>query len=90
MNEAWLDALRESATVSEKNWWVAFSLSLLVGIFGADRFYLGSVGLGFVKLATFGGGLWWWLIDLILLLTGKMKDGEGRFVVPPGRNRAQK
>ena len=56
----------------------ALILSILVGELGVDRFYLGYVGLGILKLITAGGFGIWWLIDLILIATGKMtaKDGS--------------
>ncbi|MGA3266493.1 MAG: TM2 domain-containing protein [Verrucomicrobiota bacterium] len=79
----WLSALRRDTNASEKNWWIAFMLSLLLGMFGGDRFYLGSVGLGFIKLVTVGGFFAWWLIDLVLLLTSKMRDADGDVVRRP-------
>ena len=56
----------------------ALILSILLGELGVDRFYLGNVGLGILKLITAGGFGIWWLIDLILIATGKMtaKDGS--------------
>jgi TM2 domain-containing membrane protein YozV len=56
----------------------ALILSILLGELGIDRFYLGYVGLGILKLITAGGFGIWWLIDLILIATGKMtaKDGS--------------
>lgn len=33
---------------------VALILSLLVGVLGVDRFYVGDIGLGVLKLLTFG------------------------------------
>lgn len=56
----------------------ALILSILLGELGVDRFYLGYVGLGILKLLTAGGFGIWWLIDLILIATGKMtaKDGS--------------
>ena len=56
----------------------ALILSILLGELGIDRFYLGYTGLGILKLITAGGFGIWWLIDLILIATGKMtaKDGS--------------
>ena len=56
----------------------ALILSILLGELGVDRFYLGYVGLGILTLITAGGFGIWWLIDLILIATGKMtaKDGS--------------
>ena len=42
---------------------ITMILSWLLGFLGADRFYQGQVGLGVLKLVTFGGALIWWLID---------------------------
>lgn len=55
-------------------------LSLLLGCFGADRFYLGSPMLGLAKLCTAGGGGVWWLLDIIRLFTNKMRDDHGGIV----------
>jgi len=53
-------------------------LSYFLGWLGVDRFYLGHTGLGIAKLLTCGGCGIWALIDLILILTGQMKDAQGR------------
>jgi TM2 domain-containing membrane protein YozV len=44
-------------------------VSILVGSLGVDRFMLGHVGLGILKLITLGGCGIWWLIDVILIAT---------------------
>ena len=62
---------------SEKDWLITLILSIVVGGFGIDRFYTGSIVLGVLKLVTLGGLGLWWLIDLIMLVTGNYKDGDG-------------
>ena len=62
---------------SEKDWVITLILAILVGSLGIDRFYTGSILLGVLKLVTLGGLGLWWLIDLIMLVTGNYKDGDG-------------
>jgi TM2 domain-containing membrane protein YozV len=73
----------KSQTGEGKNWLVALLLSIFVGEFGIDRFYLGLIGTGVLKLITFGGIGIWWLIDVILIATNKLNDSEGRPLVKP-------
>ena len=47
---------------------VVLIISILVGELGVDRFMLGDVGLGVLKLITLGGCGIWWLIDVILIM----------------------
>ncbi len=61
----------------KKNLIVALVLSVFLGGLGIDRFYLGKVWTGLLKLLTFGGLGIWWLIDVILIATGTMKDKYG-------------
>ncbi|MDO8528279.1 MAG: TM2 domain-containing protein [Nanoarchaeota archaeon] len=53
----------------KKKWLVALLLSIFVGSLGVDRFYMGYIGTGILKLITLGGFGLWWLIDLILIAT---------------------
>ena len=46
-------------------------------ILSIDRFYLGYIGTGILKLITCGGFGIWWLIDLIMIATGKLKPKDG-------------
>ncbi|TQL47156.1 TM2 domain-containing protein [Homoserinimonas aerilata] len=66
-----------AASESRKTFLATWLLSLLLGILAVDRFYLGKVGTGILKLITFGGGGIWYLIDLILTLAGSQKDKQG-------------
>ena len=56
---------------------VALILSIFLGELGIDRFYLGYIGTGILKLITCGGFGIWWLIDLIIIATGKLKPKDG-------------
>lgn len=61
-----------------KSFMTTWILSLLLGSFGADRFYLGKVGTGIAKLLTGGGFGIWAIVDLIITLTGNARDKDGR------------
>ncbi len=61
-----------------KDWLAALLLSIFLGQLGVDRFYLGYIGLGILKLLTAGGCGIWWLIDVILIATESLKDAQGK------------
>ena len=66
--------------LSPKSWLATLLLSIFLGEFGIDRFYLGKIGTGILKLITLGGFGIWWLIDIILIIAGVMNDKQERLV----------
>jgi TM2 domain-containing membrane protein YozV len=62
---------------------IAVLLSVFLGVFGIDRFYLGHIGLGIAKLATFGACGVWAIVDALLICFGLISDAEGRPLRPP-------
>jgi TM2 domain-containing membrane protein YozV len=57
------------------NWVLTLIMSILFGSLGIDRFIMGHIGLGILKLVTGGGCGIWWLIDLILIATKYQFEG---------------
>lgn len=53
----------------ELSWTATLWISLFLGWLGVDRFMMGKIGTGLLKLFTLGGFGVWWLIDIILLLS---------------------
>ena len=51
------------------NWVLTLIMSVLFGQLGVDRFIMGHVGLGILKLLTMGGCGIWWIIDIVLIAT---------------------
>ena len=70
--------MRQKGEADMKSKITALLLSIFLGSIGVDRFYLGYIGLGIVKLITCGGFGFWSLIDIILIAVDKLptKDGQ--------------
>jgi TM2 domain-containing membrane protein YozV len=47
---------------------------------GAHRFYLRRYASAILFIITFAGFGVWWIVDFILIVTGSIKDDEGRAV----------
>lgn len=60
---------------------VALALGVVLGVFGAHRFYTGRIGSGVLHACTLGGLGLWTLYDCILIGTGNFRDAGGRRVV---------
>lgn len=80
---------QNTPTRPPKNRMIALVLAVMLGFFGADRFYLGKRKSAVLKLITFGGLGMWWFVDCLLLMvdaflwslgkqTGFTKDASGR------------
>jgi TM2 domain-containing membrane protein YozV len=60
----------------------ALLYSILLGLAGIDRFCLGHVGAAVGKLLTLGGAGIWWIIDIVLLITGNLMPEDGSNWIP--------
>ncbi|XP_023221099.1 TM2 domain-containing protein 2-like [Centruroides sculpturatus] len=56
--------------------------SVLLGFLGMDRFCLGHTGTAVGKLLTLGGVGIWWIVDIVLLVTGSLVPEDGSNWVP--------
>lgn len=54
-----------------------FLLCYFLGALGVHRFYLGKLVTGLLMLLTGGGLMLWWILDLYLIITGRLKDKQG-------------
>ena len=69
--------LNSSTTTSTTDWLTLFLLTFFVGVLGVHRFYVGKIGTGFLMLLTLGGLGVWFLVDLILVVTGQFTNIDG-------------
>ena len=68
-----------STDMSPQNQWlVTLLLCLFVGFLGVHRFYVGKIGTGVLMLITLGGLGVWYLVDLLLVVTGQFTNKDGQ------------
>lgn len=51
--------------IQRKSQQTALLLSMFLGMFGVDQFYLGMIEMGIWKLLTLGGCGFWWIYDVV-------------------------
>ncbi|PNF36033.1 hypothetical protein B7P43_G12757 [Cryptotermes secundus] len=64
-------------------------LSIFLGMFGADRFYLGYPAIGLLKFCTLGFMFLGQLVDIILIATQVVGPADGSHYVIPYYGAAQ-
>jgi hypothetical protein len=69
------------APPSDKSRGIAFILAMVLGVFGAHRFYVGKIGSGIGMICTLGGLGIWYLYDVIMVASGQFTDADGRRLV---------
>ena len=70
-----LDESKQSSLsmISTKDPVITLLLAVFLGLWGVDRFILGQVGSGILKIITFGGFGIWYLIDIFTAI-GRTKN----------------
>ena len=77
--ESQKEKLLDSSTKTNSIDWLAlFLLTFFVGVLGVHRFYVGKIGTGVLMLITLGGLGVWFLVDLLLVVTGQFTNKDGQ------------
>jgi hypothetical protein len=59
------------------DWLTTLLLCFFLGVFGVHSFYTKKNSIGIAQLLTLGGCGIWTTIDLIMIIVGSFKDGDG-------------
>ena len=65
---------------SDKDFVITLLICVFLGGLGVHRFFVDKIGTGVLMLVTLGGLGLWWIIDIILIVTGSFEDSEGRVI----------
>ena len=72
------ELLDSSTKTNSIDWLALFLLTFFVGVLGVHRFYVGKIGTGVLMLITLGGLGVWFLVDLLLVVTGQFTNKDGQ------------
>ena len=70
--------LDSSTKTNSIDWLALFLLTFFVGVLGVHWFYVGKIGTGVLMLITLGGLGVWFLVDLLLVVTGQFTNKDGQ------------
>ncbi|MCF0213051.1 MAG: TM2 domain-containing protein [Muribaculaceae bacterium] len=73
-------------TFQFKNPVVSLILSIFLGNLGVDRFYVGDIGLGILKLITCGGCGIWTIVDWFLIMGITRRKNFDKFMMYAASN----
>ena len=63
------NATTNNVVKKPKKWAMALIISIFLGWLGIDRFYMGYIGTGILKLISLGAFGVWFILDIILIAT---------------------
>ncbi|NIZ40096.1 TM2 domain-containing protein [Entomospira entomophila] len=63
-----------------KNWLMTLLFAIFLGSLGVHRFYVGRPVSGIVWILTLGFFGIGTIVDIIMIVMGKFKDGQGNYV----------
>ena len=71
---------------TRRDWLTTLLLCIFLGLLGVHRFYTGNKRIAAAQLLTTGGLGIWVLIDLVLIITGSYRDGNGNPLIHENKN----